>query len=176
MLASMKKSVVFILGLFALSFGSAQNAAPDFLVDGEWFNTEALSIEDLRGQVVLVEMWTFSCYNCYRSKPALIDFYESYKDQGFEIVGVHTPEFDHEKVAENVRRSLEQHNVTWPVFQDNKFRTWRAYGNRAWPTFYLIDRDGNIRYSHRGEISDVFPNGIEPLENAIKELLNEPLN
>lgn len=176
MLPSMKKLFLALLLCFSASQILAQQAAPDFLVDGEWFNSEALSIEDLRGQVVLVEMWTFSCYNCYRSKPTLIDFYDRFKEQGFEIVGVHTPEFDHEKVAENVRRSIEQHNVTWPVFQDNKFRTWRAYNNRAWPAFYLIDREGNVRYSHRGELSDKFPRGIAPLEEAIQELLSENTN
>ena len=152
---------------------SAQKAAPDFLVDGEWFNSNPITIDDLKGQVVLVEMWTFACYNCYRSKPTLIEFYEQYQSKGLEIIGVHTPEFNYEKVAENVRRAIAEHNVTWPVFQDNEFRTWRAFGNRAWPTFYLIDRQGNIRYSHRGELSDKFPRGIQPLKEAIEELLNE---
>lgn len=165
---------VFGLLIFAfIMLGFAQTPAPEFQSSGEWFNSEPLSVTDLRGQVVLVEMWTFSCYNCYRSKPTLRAFYEQFKEDGFEIVGVHTPEFDHEKVAENVAKALIEHDVSWPVFQDNDFKTWRAYNNRAWPTFYLLDREGNIRYTHRGEISEKFPRGIEPLRDAIEELLNE---
>ena len=147
--------------------------APDFIPGGEWFNSEPLSTQDLRGEVVLVEIWTFECYNCYRSIPTLRTFYDRYRDQGFEIVGVHTPEFAREKVAANVARALEQHGVTWPVFQDNDFATWRAYDNRVWPAFYLVDRAGIIRYVHRGEISETFPQGVAPLEAMVETLLAE---
>ena len=158
----------------SLALAQAVNTpAPDFIPGGAWFNSEPLNIEDLRGEVVLVEMWTFECYNCYRSIPTLRGFYEDYQDQGFEIVGVHTPEFEREKVADSVAAALEQHNVTWPVFQDNDFATWRAYDNRAWPTFYLVDRAGTVRYVHRGEISEVFPQGIVPLREMIEKLLAE---
>ena len=153
--------IVVLVGSLALAQG-VDTPAPDFIPGGEWFNSEPLSIEDLRGEVVLVEMWTFDCYNCYRSIPILQTFYERYGDHGFEIVGVHTPEFDHEKVAENVAAALEEHNVTWPVFQDNDFKTWRAYNNRVWPMFYLVDQAGMVRYIHRGELSEKFPKGIAP--------------
>ena len=168
------KKLLFLASLLA-SIGFAQKVAPEFQASGEWFNSEPLSISDLRGEVVLVEMWTFSCYNCYRSIPTLRGFYERYKDEGLEIIGVHTPEFEREKVAENVAAALEEHSVTWPVFQDNDFKTWRAYNNRAWPTFYLVDKAGVIRYAHRGELSDKFPAGIAPLEEAIQKLLAEEL-
>ena len=167
------KKIFSLIVIILATMAVAQTPAPDFQPSGEWFNSEPLSVTDLRGKVVLVEMWTFSCYNCYRSKPTLRAFYEEFKEDGFEIVGVHTPEFEHEKVAQNVADALIEHEVSWPVFQDNDFKTWRAYDNRAWPTFYLIDRDGNIRYTHRGELSEKFPRGIAPLREAIAELLDE---
>lgn len=169
----MKRLLMVFLSL--LSFGVAQTAqpAPEFQPSGEWFNSPPLSIEDLRGKVVLVEMWTFECYNCYRSIPTLQNFYSAYKDEGFEIVGVHAPEFDREKVAANVAASIKERGVTWPVFQDNDFATWRAYGTRVWPTFFLVDKDGLIRYGHRGELSDAYPAGIAPLAAQIEQLLGE---
>ena len=160
----------------ASSLALAQNVgtpAPDFIPSGAWFNSEPLTIEDLRGEVVLVELWTFDCYNCYRSIPTLRTFYERYRDEGFEIVGVHTPEFDHEKVADNVAAAIEERGVTWPVFQDNDFKTWRAYNNNVWPKFYLVDQTGTVRYVHRGELSEKFPKGIEPLAGMIEKLLAE---
>ena len=167
------KKILLLFLLSGLTAGFAQQKAPDFQPTGQWFNSEPLSLTDLRGKVVLVQMWTFTCYNCYRSLPTLREFYADFQDQGFEIVGVHTPEFEREKVADNVAEALEEHSVTWPVFQDNDFKTWRAYDNNAWPTFYLVDQEGTIRYRHRGEISEKFPRGIEPLRNAIQELLAE---
>jgi thiol-disulfide isomerase/thioredoxin len=153
----------------------AQTAAPEFIPSGQWFNSEELSLADLKGQVVLVEMWTFGCYNCYRSIPTLRTFYDTYRNEGFEIIGVHRPEFEYEHDAANVQESLLKYQVTWPVFQDNEAKTWNAYGTRAWPTFFLVDKNGVIRYTHRGEISEKYPNGIAPLEDAIKALLAEPL-
>ena len=175
---NLRLTLIFLLLTLALasSLAFAQDVdtpAPDFIPSGEWFNSEPLSIQDLRGKVVLVEMWTFDCYNCYRSIPTLQTFYERYQDEGFEIVGVHTPEFDFEKVADNVAAALEERGVTWPVFQDNNFKTWRAYDNNVWPMFYLVDQEGTVRYLHRGEISDKFPKGIAPLEKMIQKLLAE---
>ena len=153
----------------------AQSAAPEFIPSGQWFNSEGVTLAALKGQVVLVEMWTFGCYNCYRSIPTLRAFYDSYRNQGFEIIGVHRPEFDYEHDAANVQESLLKYQVNWPVFQDNDSKTWNAYGTRAWPSFYLVFKNGTIRYTHRGEISEKYPNGIAPLEDAIKMLLAEPL-
>ena len=171
MLKGMKQLVLTFLLLSG--FGLAQTPAPEFQVSGEWFNSEPLSIQDLRGQVVLVEMWTFGCYNCYRSIPELKTIYDTYKEQGFEIVGVHRPEFAYEKDAENVAAALSEHDVDWPVFQDNDSETWRSYKTRAWPSFYLIDAEGIIRYTHVGEISEKFPAGLEPSTQAIEGLLAE---
>lgn len=146
-------------------------AAPAFQVDGEWFNSEAFDIDDLKGKVTMVNFWVFSCYNCYRSIDRMSELYETYKDYGFEIVGVHTPEFESDKPAENVAENIVKRGVTWPVFQDNEFRTWRAYGNRFWPAFYLVDKEGVVQYQHFGEISDVYPQGYIPLKNKLEEML-----
>jgi thiol-disulfide isomerase/thioredoxin len=170
----------FFFLLLVLGIAQAQlkdpataTAAPDFTASGEWFNSEPLHIGDLRGKVTLVSMWTFGCNNSYNSIPTLSALYDSYKSQGLEIIGVHTPEFDYEKDAENVANALEKYTITWPVFQDNDYSTWNAYENNVWPKFYLVDKNGNIRYTHRGEISDRFPQGREPLEQAIQTLLAE---
>ena len=149
------------------------SAAPEFLVDGQWFNSKPLTVASLRGKVVLVNIWVFSCINCHRSLPTLQDWYRTYKDQGLEIVGPHTPEFESDKPAENVKAALERDGVTWPVFQDNLNRTWNAYSTRAWPSFILIDRQGRVRAVHAGEMSTTFPNNIRPFEEKIKALLAE---
>ena len=148
-------------------------AAPNFISGGAWLNSEPLHVDDLRGKVVLVNVWVYSCYNCYRSLPTLQRWYKQFKDQGFEIVGVHTPEFESDKPLVNVQEALEREGVNWPVVQDNKAATWRAYKNSVWPTFYLVDREGIVRRVQRGEISSVFPAGIKPLENAITELVSQ---
>jgi thiol-disulfide isomerase/thioredoxin len=171
------KTARILLTMLSMWLGTQTLAqgAPDFIPSGDWFNSEALTLTDLKGQVVLIEMWTFGCYNCYRSIPTLRTFYDTYQKQGFEIIGVHRPEFDYEKDAANVQEALDKYQVTWPVFQDNEAKTWNAYDTRAWPTFYLLDKKGVIRYTHRGEISEKFPAGIAPLEEAIKTLLAEAL-
>ncbi len=168
--------VVLLLGGVLGVPGLAQKVArpaPDFIPGGEWLNSEPLNIEDLRGKVVLINVWVYSCYNCYRSLPTLQGWYERFKGQGFEIIGVHTPEFESDKPLKNVQEALLREGVTWPVVQDNAAATWRAYDNSVWPTFYLIDRQGIVRRVQRGEISSVFPQGIKPLENGIKDLLAE---
>lgn len=169
---------VILLGVAFGAPGLAQKVAspaPDFIPGGAWLNSEPLSIEDLRGKVVLVNVWVYSCYNCYRSLPTLQGWYERFKGQGFEIVGVHTPEFESDKPLKNVQEALLREGVTWPVVQDNRAATWRAYGNSVWPTFYLVDRGGVVRKVQRGEISFVFPQGIKPLQGAIEALLAESL-
>ncbi len=173
---SVSGSLVAVLLLGLLSFGSAQKVgspAPNFVPGGAWLNSEPLTVKSLRGKVVLVNVWVYSCYNCYRSLPTLKGWYDAYKDDGFEIIGVHTPEFESDKVVANVEAALEREGVPWPVFQDNRAATWRAYGNSVWPTFYLVDREGVVRKVQRGEISSVFPQGIKPLQKTIEALLAE---
>ena len=145
--------------------------APGFVPVGDWYNSEPFSLSDLRGRVVLVNFWVHSCVNCHNSLPTLRRWYEAYASTGFEIVGVHTPEFESDKDPEALAAAIERDGVRWPVFQDNAYATWDAYNNRAWPTFYLLDRAGGIRAVHTGEISERFPDGIELLEAAFSDLL-----
>jgi thiol-disulfide isomerase/thioredoxin len=147
--------------------------APDFIAGGQWFNSKPLTIKELRGKVTIVNIWVYSCINCHNSLPTLQSWYKKYKDQGLEIVGVHTPEFESDKPAANVLASLKETGVTWPVVQDNDSATWSAYNNRFWPAFYLVDKSGNIRKVHAGELSDRYPAAIPGLEKTIQELIAE---
>jgi thiol-disulfide isomerase/thioredoxin len=147
--------------------------APDFIAGGQWFNSKPMSIKELRGKVTIVNIWVYSCINCHNSLPTLQSWYKKYKDQGLEIVGVHTPEFESDKPAANVVASLKETGVTWPVVQDNDSATWSAYNNRFWPAFYLVDKSGHIRKVHAGELSDRFPTAIPGLEKTIQELIAE---
>lgn len=116
-----------------------------------WINSEPLTFEEQRGKVVLVDFWTYTCVNCIRTLPFLKAWYEKYQEHGLEIVGVHAPEFEFEKERDNVVKATEDFGITWPVAQDNKMGTWKAFDNRFWPAKYLVDKDGKIRYSHFGE-------------------------
>jgi thiol-disulfide isomerase/thioredoxin len=128
-------------------------AAPGFDGGGAWINSAPLKLADLgaQGKVVLVDFWTFECYNCRNTLPYLKQWWEKYKDQGLVIVGVHTPEFDSERVLANVQGAVKEQEISWPVVQDNDYTIWRAYGNHYWPHFYLVDERGQIIYDHIGE-------------------------
>lgn len=146
--------------------------APEIVSKGEWFNTEsfpqkALTLADLRGKVVIVDFWTYSCINCIRTFPYLKKWHDTYKDQGLVIVGVHSPEFEFEKSADNVKQALKDFEIEYPVVQDNDFATWRAYSNHYWPAKYIIDKDGYIRYTHFGE------GKYDETEEVIQQLLRE---
>jgi thiol-disulfide isomerase/thioredoxin len=119
-------------------------------VDG-YINSEPITLADLRGKVVLVDFWTYSCINCIRTIPYLNAWHEKYADNGLVIVGVHTPEFEFEKDYNNVKAAVEKFNIKYPVAQDNEKGTWEAYENRYWPRKYLIDSEGYIRFDHIGE-------------------------
>lgn len=128
--------------------------APDIMGDGEWFNTaddRSLSLADLRGRVVLLDFWTYSCINCIRTFPHLREWHDRYSDRGLTIVGVHTPEFPFERGAGNVRDAVARNDLPYPVVQDNERRTWDAYDNRYWPAGYFIDAEGRVRFAHFGE-------------------------
>jgi cytochrome c biogenesis protein CcdA/thiol-disulfide isomerase/thioredoxin len=128
--------------------------APDFVGISHWLNTarqKPLSLDGLRGKVVLVDIWTYSCINCLRTLPHLKGWYRRYHGSGFEIVGVHSPEFAFERVTNNVREAVSSLGIEYPVALDNDFATWKAYDNQYWPAKYLIDREGHVRYFHFGE-------------------------
>ena len=142
--------------------------APEFTGIDSWLNTPAdrpLTLRQLRGKVVLVDFWTYSCINCIRTLPHLRAWYAAYHRAGLEIVGVHTPEFAFEHVRGNVAQATRDLHVTWPVALDNGYKTWDAYSNEYWPAEYLVDRTGRVRRSHfgEGEYSDT--------ERAIRQLL-----
>jgi cytochrome c biogenesis protein CcdA/thiol-disulfide isomerase/thioredoxin len=145
--------------------------APDFVGITEWINSPPLTIEELKGKVVLVDFWTYSCINCLRTLPYLEKWYADYKDQGLVIVGVHTPEFEFEKDPQNVSTAAKRLGVEYPIALDNNYQTWQAYHNHYWPAHYLIDQEGNIRMTHSGE------GGYADTENEIRQLLGlAPLN
>ena len=141
--------------------------APEFVRVTQWLNGPALSLADLRGRVVLIDVWTFGCYNCRNTLPYLRDWHAKYASEGLQIVGVHTPEFEFESVEANVREAMIRLNVTWPVAMDNDWGTWRAYKNRYWPRKYLVDQRGQIRFDVIGEGS------YAEMERRIRELLEE---
>jgi len=126
---------------------------PELAGAGEWFNGEPAIIAELlsQGQVVLIDFWTYTCINCLRTLPHLRDWHAKYADRGLTILGVHAPEFEFEKLAENVGEAIDQHGVGWLVVQDNGMETWRAFNNHYWPAKYLVGIDGKIGYSHFGE-------------------------
>ena len=147
--------------------GAVGDMAPEFSGINQWLNSEPLTMEGLRGDVVLIDFWTYTCVNCVRTMPYLRDWNEKYADRGLTMVGVHTPEFDFEKITENVVAANEELGVVWPVAQDNNFRTWRSYSNRFWPAKYLIDANGVVRYTHFGE------GEYDETEHHIRALLEE---
>ena len=147
-----------------------QFRAPDFTGTQQWFNTPGdrpLSLAGLRGQVVLVDFWTYTCINCIRTLPYLEAWYRKYHRDGFTVVGVHTPEFPFEKEASNVQQAIGDDGLTYPVAQDNDAATWTAYHNQYWPADYLIDAQGRVRLVHFGEGS------YAETEGAIRSLLAE---
>ena len=144
--------------------------APEFTETQDWFNTpgdQPLTLASLRGRVVLVDFWTYTCINCIRTLPYLKAWYAAYHDQGLTIVGVETPEFAFEKDASNVRDAIEQFGLRYPVVQDNDMGTWNAYDNEYWPADYLIDAHGQVRYATFGE------GEYDTTETAIRALLAE---
>jgi cytochrome c biogenesis protein CcdA/thiol-disulfide isomerase/thioredoxin len=141
--------------------------APDFRGITDWFNSKPLTMHELRGKVVLVDFWTYSCINCLRTLPHLQAWWKEYRRDGLVIVGVHTPEFAFEAVPHNVEEATKQLGVTWPVALDPHYATWKAYGNQYWPAEYLIDRQGRIRHQHFGE------GEYGNTERLIRELLGQ---
>lgn len=172
----MKRILLGLALLAAFGFSSAQKLgtpAPEFLPDGAWLNSSPKKVTDYKGKVLLVNIWVHSCINCHNSLPTLRGWYQKYKAQGFEIVGVHTPEFSSDKDLNALKESLKRDLVTWAVFQDNLERTWKNYNNRYWPAFYFVDRNGIIRHTHAGELSQRYPNAIPGLEKTIQGLIAE---
>ncbi len=133
-----------------------------------WFNVkEPIKIKDLTGKVVLVDFWTYSCINCIRMAPYLKYWYDKYRKYGFEIIGIHSPEFDFERDTLNVENAIKTFEIKYPVVLDNNHRLWTVYDNHYWPAHYLYDIEGKLRYTHFGE------GAYDKTEIAIQDLLRE---
>ncbi len=141
--------------------------APSIIPGGEWFNTKPLTLAELKGKVVIVDFWTYTCINCQRTLPYLQSWWSKYKDKGLVVIGVHSPEFEFEKDANNLSKAIKDFGLTYPIVQDNDFSTWRAYNNQYWPAKYIIDSNGNIRFTHFGE------GNYDETEKDIQDLLKE---
>ncbi len=141
--------------------------APELIPGGSWFNSQPLTMASLKGKVVLIDFWTYTCINCIRTLPFTKAWYDKYADKGLVIIGVHTPEFEFEKNATNVKQAIADFGIKYPVMQDNNYATWNAYSNQYWPAEYLIDSQGNIRHTHFGE------GEYDQTEKAIQDLLKE---
>jgi thiol-disulfide isomerase/thioredoxin len=141
--------------------------APEFTGITSYINTNQTKLSDLKGRVILVDFWTYSCINCIRTLPHLVDWNQKYSNKGLVIVGVHSPEFEFEKNINNVKQAVARFGIKYPVLLDNDHETWNAYQNSYWPRKYLVDSDGYIRYDHIGE------GGYAETENAIRNLLAE---
>ena len=142
------------------------SAAPEF-AKGNWVNSDPLTLSNLRGRVVLVEFWTFGCYNCRNTLPSVKEWDAKYGERGLTIVGVHTPETDSEYSLDNVRKEVPALGVKYAVVTDNDYATWKAYKVEAWPTIFVLDKQGRVRWLHVGE------GRYDETENVIKALLAE---
>jgi thiol-disulfide isomerase/thioredoxin len=140
--------------------------APEFTSITTWQNSPPLSMQSLRGKVVLVDFWTYSCINCLRTVPYIKKWHDKYKDQGLVIVGVHTPEYAFERKTSNVQTAMKRFDIQYAVAQDNDYATWKAYENQYWPAVYLIDRSGKIVFKHFGE------GRYDEMEKAIQTLIS----
>ena len=169
-------ALAYVTGLTKLmlnSFGSSAEykssesvTAPE-LAAGDWINSEPLKLNELRGRVVLIEFWTFGCYNCRNTLPYIKAWHDRYHDKGLTVIGVHSPEFDEERKIENLRREVASLGIRYAVVTDNDYQTWSAYHVKAWPTSFLLDKQGRIRWMHVGE------GGYDEAERFIQKLLAE---
>jgi len=149
-----------------MAHGRVGTPAPE-ITSPVWLNSEPTRMADLRGKVVLVEFWTFGCYNCRNTLPSVKDWDAKYRDRGLTIVGVHTPETDSEYNIDNVRREVPSLGIKYAIVTDNDYKTWKAYGVEAWPTIFVLDKQGRIRWLHVGE------GQYDETEGVIKTLLAE---
>lgn len=175
----MKKKAMKIIGNLAIfglvstifyfaSLSFAKSFPAPEIISPTWINSEPLKMEELRGKVVMVEFWTFSCWNCRNIEPYVKTWHKRYEKDGLVVIAVHSPEFDHEKEVDKVKNYVQENNISYAVPIDNEFRNWRQYRNRYWPTLYVIDKKGTIQYTRIGE------GAYEQTEETIQRLLAEP--
>ena len=175
----MRKKSQIISGIFVIlgliggvsyysSISFAKGVSAPEIISPTWINSQPLKMEELRGKVVMVEFWTFGCWNCRNIEPYVKQWHKKYEKDGLVVIAVHSPEFDHEKEIDRVKDYVEDNNITYAVPIDNEFRNWRKYHNRYWPTLYVIDKQGSIQYTRIGE------GAYEQTEKTIQRLLAEP--
>lgn len=184
MIKQLLNKQLYVLILFiCISFASAVVYAaktnppatmPEFtqVDESAWFNSKPLLSEDLRGKVVLIDVWTYGCWNCYNSFPWLRSVEAKFADQDFTVIGIHTPEFDHEKDRDNVEKKIQHFELHHPVMMDNDKAYWRALRNRYWPAYYIVDKKGNIRDAFIGETHEG-DRRAKKIEKLIAKLLKE---
>jgi thiol-disulfide isomerase/thioredoxin len=138
---------------------------PEFQGINQWLNGGPIVVNDLKGSVALIHIWTFGCINCQRTLPYVVQWDQKYANQGLKVIGIHSPEFAHERDINNVKQAIDKHGITYPNAIDNKFAMWKAYNNEYWPHLFLADRQGIIRYDHVGE------GAYDTTEQTIQRLL-----
>jgi thiol-disulfide isomerase/thioredoxin len=160
--------VLVLLGVTAVRAAdtSGTDPAPEFKGIAKWLNGDPLTMRQLRGKVVLIDFWTYSCINCLRTLPYVEKWYETYKDKGLVVVGVHTPEFAFERETKNVQTAIQHFGIKYPVAQDNNYAMWQAYDNHYWPADYVIDQKGNIVANFFGE------GDYDKIEDKIRTLIS----
>ena len=147
--------------------------APEFARGTQWLQSKPLTLAFLRGQVVVVHFWTFGCINCVHNYPAYKAWQDKYAGKGVTIVGIHTPEFKHEADAKKILAQAEKNGLKFPIAVDNDGRNWKAWNNRYWPSIYLIDKKGRVRYRWEGELGPAGSKGDRLMRRRIEELLAE---
>ena len=177
----MRVKSVWLLNIFIISWlyisptqAKESYALPEFTQTApqEWLNSKPLSKQDLLGKVTLIDFWTFDCWNCYRSFPWLHGVEKQYSSKGFQIIGIHSPEFPHEKVHANIKAKIKEFNISNAVMVDNDMGYWRAMNNRYWPSYYLVDKKGRVRANFIGETHENSKQANK-IEALIAQLLAE---
>jgi peroxiredoxin len=150
-----------------------QTSAPEFSPSTEWLQSKPLTWASLRGQVVVVHFWTFGCINCIHNYPAYKAWQKEYGGKGVTIIGIHTPETAREADTKRIRAKAEQNGLNFPIAVDNNGQNWKNWNNRYWPSIYLIDKDGRVRYRWEGELNSATTNSEQIMRRRIDELLTE---
>ena len=148
-------------------YKGSESANAPALATGDWINSEPLKLNELRGRVVLIEFWTFGCINCRNTLPFIKSLDDRYREKGLIVIGVHSPEFAEERKVEHLRREVSSLGIRYAVVTDNDYQTWNAYKVEAWPTAFLLDKHGRIRWMHVGE------GDYDEAERQIQKLLSE---
>ncbi len=148
------------------AISSTGEVLPEFKGINQWLNSAPLTIANLKGNVVLIQFWTFACINCQRTLPSVVKWHQKYAEKGLKVIGIHTPEFPFERDVNNVKKALKQHQINYAIALDNDFKTWEAYNNQYWPHLFLADRQGIRRYDHIGE------GAYDETEKMIRKLLS----